>query len=143
MSERQELYRRMGSERVNVEIMFARAEDEELIISCRLREWSAGKNAGRMILAGGRTLDEAVAYAYQGLFEGTWVPMDWKARAYGVGTVQGISAVPTPIRRPLDLRALVNEDAEWEVMPPMESGVNGPQNGAQSHPEGKSSKAKA
>lgn len=141
-AERQELYVRMGQERVNVEIMFARDDDEDPVISCRLREWSAGRNAGRMILAGGRTVDEAIAYAYHGLCENHWIPLDWRLRAVGVGTVYGIVTPITPVRRPIDVSAVLRQDEDWLAADLSDSAVKVPQNGAGSDPQRNSSKAK-
>lgn len=139
-AERQELYVRMGQERVNVEIMFARDDDEDPVISCRLREWSAGRNAGRMILAGGRTVDEAIAYAYHGLCENHWIPLDWRLRAVGVGTVYGIVTPIVPVRRPIDVSAVLRHDDDWLTADLPDTGGNGPQNGAQRDPQRNSTK---
>jgi len=136
----QELYARMSLERVNVEVMFPRADDEEPVISCRLREWSAGRNAGRMILAGGRTLDEALGYAYMGLCENDWVPLDWRLRAVSAGVVNTATPIPTPIRRPVDMRALLRGDNDLFSTEDTLSPPNVPQNGAHGQPERKSSK---
>lgn len=139
-AERQELYVRMGQERVNVEIMFARDDDEDPVISCRLREWSAGRNAGRMILAGGRTVDEAIAYAYHGLCENHWIPLDWRLRAVGIGTVYGVVTPIVPVRRPIDVSAILRRDDDWLEAEVPDSRGNGPQNGAQRDPERKNGK---
>jgi hypothetical protein len=142
-TERQRLYEYMRSERVNVEIMFPRLDDEEFVITCRFREWAVGRNAGRMILAGGRTVDEAIAYAYVGLLEGTWVPMDWRARAPYIGTVARVSETPTPIRRPLDVQSLFDGQPELFPIDDGLSPVKVPQKGAQRGPQRNSTEDKA
>lgn len=139
-TERQELYLRMGTERVNVEIMFPRDDDDDPVISCRFREWSAGRNANRMILAGGRTVDEAIAYAYTGLCDNQWIPLDWRLRAPGVGTVYGVITPPVPIRRPIRASAIVDDDDLWGLTDQSQPTVNVPQNGAQGQPERKDRK---
>ena len=135
----QELYARMQQERVNVEIMFTRDNEQDPIISCRLREWSAGRNAGRMILAGGRTLDEALAYAYTGLCENEWIPVDWRARAVGVGVVHTLAPTPLPVRQPINLRDLLEADNTWDMIDVSSPAPNGPQNGAHKQPRRKDS----
>lgn len=140
--ERQRLYEYMGTERVNVEIMFARPDDDEPIITCRLREWSAGRNAQRMILAGGRTVDEAIAYAYTGLLENNWIPLDWRVRAPYVGAVYGVVTPPVPIRRPIALNAILAHQPELFPIDDPSWRTNVPQQGAQEQPQRKSSKDK-
>jgi hypothetical protein len=133
----------MGNERVNVEVMFARPDDEDPIISVRLREWSAGRNAGRMILAGGRTLDEAVAYAYNGLCDNAWLPIDWKLRAAFVGVVNSVMEKPIPVRPRIALSAILTDDDDPFLTDTLEPGGNVPQNGAQNGPGRNSSKDKS
>lgn len=136
----QELYERMGLERVNVEFMFARDDDADPVISCRFREWSAGRNAGRMILAGGRTLDEALAYAYQGLCENDWIPLDWRLRAVGVGVVTTVTPKLVPVRQPIDFRALLAGSSDDFLTDDTSPAVKVPQNGASDGPQRNRSK---
>lgn len=136
----QELYERMGLERVNVEFMFARDDDVDPVITCRFREWSAGRNAGRMILAGGRTLDEALAYAYTGLCDNEWIPLDWRLRAIGVGVVSTVTPKLVPVRQPIDVRALLTGRDDDFLNDDTSPAVNVPQQGAGSQPKRNGSK---
>jgi hypothetical protein len=136
----QQLYTYMGSERVNVEVMFARPDDSDPVITCRLREWSAGRNASRMILAGGRTLDEAVAYAYVGLCDNSWIPLDWKLRAAFVGVVNSVFEKPVLVRPAFRVSDVLSDADEWDVVPVPLTPANGPQDGAQRGPRRKDSK---
>lgn len=138
----QELYSRMGLERVNVEFMFPRDDEADPVITCRFREWSAGRNAGRMILAGGRTLDEALAYAYTGLCENEWIPLDWRLRAVGVGVVSTVTPKLLPVRQPIDVRALFTSPDLDFLSDDTSPAVKVPQNGTEARPDRNSSKDK-
>lgn len=93
------IYAELAASRVNTELCFAEATVEEPIITCRLRPWKGGRNSNSMVLAGGRTADEALYYAYIGLYRGDYIPMDWSARAANVGLVLELDPKTTPQHR--------------------------------------------
>lgn len=118
------LYLVMCGERVNVEFLFVELDDGTPVINCRLREWKRGNASERMILAAGRSLDEALVYAYKGLSEAIWLPIDWSARAYEVGVVSMLARPHLPVRPPLPfdsaLRA-INQRNVTEVPHPADN----------------------
>lgn len=94
------IYAELAASRVNCELIFGEATTQDPVITCRLRPWKGGRNSNSMVLAGGRTADEAIYYAYVGLYGGHYVSMDWAARADGVGLVYELSAKTDYQRRP-------------------------------------------
>ncbi len=130
---RQDLYLAMTEERVNAEFMFVSLDDGTPIINCRLREWKRGNAADRMILAGGRNCDEALAYAYQGLIGNNWLSMDWSARAYNVGIVNMLQRPHLPVRQPVDVQRLLSGFSNGHVTSGPESGDSAGQKPAQLH----------
>ena len=101
------LYAVMCDERLNVDFIFVPLDDGTPIINCRFREWKKGNATDRMILAGGRSLDEALVYAYKGLTDNVWLPMDWSARAYNIGLVNMLARPHLPVRERLAFDSLV------------------------------------
>ncbi len=82
-----DVYAMLAEARVNVELMFTNNEDDGFLITCRIRPWKAPVGSDRMILAGGRTVTEAVYWAARGYSENLWTDLDWRGRAMGVGVV--------------------------------------------------------
>src|SRR5688572_10621587 len=82
-----QVYACMATERVNCDIIFIEEENQGVFINIRLRPWKGGRRADSMVLAGGRTLDEALYYAYSALFQGLYIPQDWSARTLSRGYV--------------------------------------------------------
>jgi len=121
----------LSTERVNTELMFVDDEEIGFLVTCRMRPWKGSAQEGRMILAGGRTPHEALAYAYQGLFEDRWLSLDWRARASKVGVM--VALVPRitsefPRRGSvLDVDSLFGDEMVQSTLPE----VNEPQNGLQ------------
>jgi len=95
-----------------------------------------------MVLAGGYSLDEALALAYVGMVDQRWLPLDWAARATqkGVVLVLAVQDSPAPANDALKRRvaALFGE----RMTEPSAQRLNGAQNGAQEQPEQTSSKSK-
>lgn len=101
------LYAVMCGERLNIDVMFVELDDGTPIINCRFREWKKGNATDRMILSGGRSLDEALVYAYRGLVDNTWLPMDWGARSYNIGVVNMLARPHLPVRQHLSVESLL------------------------------------
>ena len=101
------LYAVMCDERLNIDVMFIALDDGTPIINCRFREWKKGNATDRMILAGGRSLDEALVYAYKGLTDNIWLPMDWSARSYNIGVVNMLARPHLPVRQSLAFDSLL------------------------------------
>jgi hypothetical protein len=95
------LYAVMCDERINIDVLFVPLDDGTPVINIRFREWKKGNATDRMVLAAGRSLDEALVYAYKGLTENVWLPMDWSARAYEIGIVNMLARPHLPVRQPL------------------------------------------
>lgn len=101
------LYAVMCGERLNVDVIFVDTDEGVPIINCRFREWKKGNATDRMILAGGRSLDEALVYAYRGLVDNVWLPMDWSARSYNVGVVNMLARPHLPVRQPIAIDSVL------------------------------------
>lgn len=87
----EDLYTCMATERVNIEFMFVEDESIGIIINCRFRPWKGGKDNGLMVLSGGRSLDEALFYAYKGLYERNFIALDWTARTVRIGLADNVA----------------------------------------------------
>ena len=125
------IYAEVAASRVNCEVMFEEATTEDPIITCRLRPWKGGRNANSMVLAGGRTMDEALYYAYVGLYRGHYIPMDWSARAVSVGLVMEYNPPTSSQRRTPG--ATIDPDATFDTFVGHTSGEakKGPEKPAQ------------
>lgn len=97
---KEDIWSALSTERVNVEVMFVPDPISGLMVSCRIRPWKGGNNADRMILAGGASPDEAIAYAYFGLYRGRWIPLNWSQRATTLG-VQNAAPAQEEVRKTL------------------------------------------
>jgi len=136
-----DLYAAMALERMNIEFMFGPGRSGDVLITCRLRPYKQHRNADRMILAGGYSLDEALALAYVGMVDQRWLPLDWTARATqkGVVLVLAVQEVPAPANDALKRR--VEALYGGRMTEPSAKHLNGAQNGAQEQPEQTNSKS--
>src|SRR5688500_17537286 len=131
MADLRDVWLALSTERVNTGLMFVDDEEMGFRVTCRMRPWKGSAQEGRMILAGGRTPHEALAYAYQGLFEDRWLSLDWRARASKVGVM--VALVPRitsefPRRGSvLDVDSLFGDEMVQSTFPE----DLGPQNGLQ------------
>jgi len=129
------IYAEIAASRVNCEVIFEEATSPSPIVTCRLRPWKGGRNSNSMVLAGGRTVDEALYYAYVGLYGGHYVPMDWSARADSVGLVYELSPKTTDQRRTSGLQLAPNASFDSFMGHQSAKGENGHQKATQSDSE--------
>jgi len=90
-----EVYESVMSMRVNVEFAFHHNEEGDLIVTCRLRPWKNTGENQKMMIGGGRTLDEALCFAVEAWLDGYYLPLDWSARAQRIGACEELPVRPT------------------------------------------------
>lgn len=116
---RSDMYQDLSTEKVNWDVMFQTTEPSNPVISVRARPYKTDRQTGRMVLAGGRTLDEAFAYAQLGLISAQYIPLDWSQRAIVVGIQQPSNGNPLRNSRRIsaeDLTEALNDGTMTETM---------------------------
>lgn len=112
---REDVYALLAEGRVNIELMFTWSDESGSLITCRLRPWKNSEEDGNMILAGGRTADEALYWAGRALLNKQWINLDWRARANGIGVTTILAPIVSEQQAQRTRRLLSKE--LWEPIP--------------------------
>ena len=67
---------------MNMELLYNGSETESDPFGCRLRPYGKGWPADTMVLAKGKTIEDAVEAAYDKAVAGRFEPLDWRARPW-------------------------------------------------------------
>ena len=122
---RNDLYAFFSEEKVNLDLIFDWQEDRGLLINVRARPWKNAPNESRMVLAAGRTVDEALLWAARGILNNRFIPLIWNRRCVATGIDKRLTITPNQdhVRRtPVLAQELFQEP---DVTDNTENGTNG------------------
>jgi hypothetical protein len=122
---RDDVYSYLSEEKVNIDLIFDWDEDRGLLINARARPWKNSANDGRMVLAAGRTVDEALLWTVRGLLNNRWIPLNWSRRCREIGIDKRLA----PIREENQVRRNPTLAQELFTEPSESNDTNDQENG--------------
>lgn len=128
---RSDVYAYLSEERLNVDVIFDWDDERGMLINARLRPWKNAANDGKMVLAAGLTVDDALLWAVRASLNNRWIPLNWRVRAQEVGIVKvlpGIAPIENARRSSLLARELFSETDEYDQSNGQDNGL---ENGSQ------------